>query len=205
MLSRRFHLELWLFLKLHAICYCWFLLTDSRGHERSHEDVCVKGNVTNVRWIHYTSLKFSSKGELHVDDEIYHRWIFNQSWNFILIRYKPENFQFTIRQPRELKSVMEKIVDSNKSSLTFNVLNVLIVILTLVAYAYWKTTRSRLHRLSEKIPGPKGWPFIGSALDLLGTPHGKALNLRISSSDRFLSAYRNLQKCLNKTNRQRCV
>jgi cytochrome P450 family 4 len=68
---------------------------------------------------------------------------------------------------------MEKIVDSNKSSLTFNLLNVLLVILTAVAYAYWKTTRSRLHKLSENIPGPKGLPFIGSALDLLGTPHGE--------------------------------
>lgn len=40
-------------------------------------------------------------------------------------------------------------------------------------YVYWKVSRRQMYKLAEKIPGPKGLPFIGNALDLAGTSHSK--------------------------------
>ncbi|KAG5674660.1 hypothetical protein PVAND_004613 [Polypedilum vanderplanki] len=41
----------------------------------------------------------------------------------------------------------------------------------LLWYVYWKLSRRHLYKLAEKLPGPKGLPFIGNALDLTGTSH----------------------------------
>lgn len=63
-----------------------------------------------------------------------------------------------------------------KSSLTFNVLNALIVVLIFVIYAYWRTYRQQIHKVSANIPGRKGYPFIGNATDMLGSPHSEEKN-----------------------------
>jgi cytochrome P450 family 4 len=40
-------------------------------------------------------------------------------------------------------------------------------------YVYWKISRRHMYQLAEKLPGPKGLPFIGNALDLTGTSHSE--------------------------------
>ncbi|CAH0560444.1 unnamed protein product [Brassicogethes aeneus] len=35
-------------------------------------------------------------------------------------------------------------------------------------YVYWNVSRKRFYQLAEKIPGPKGYPLIGNALELVG-------------------------------------
>ncbi|KAF5284528.1 hypothetical protein FQR65_LT13513 [Abscondita terminalis] len=34
---------------------------------------------------------------------------------------------------------------------------------------YWRKSRKNFIQLAEKLPGPKGWPLIGNALDFIGT------------------------------------
>ncbi|XP_018331831.1 cytochrome P450 4g15 [Agrilus planipennis] len=36
-------------------------------------------------------------------------------------------------------------------------------------YAYWKLSRRHMLELAERIPGPKGWPMIGNALEFIGS------------------------------------
>lgn len=38
---------------------------------------------------------------------------------------------------------------------------------------YWKVSRRHMLKLAERLPGPKGWPIIGNALDLAGTSHSE--------------------------------
>lgn len=40
-------------------------------------------------------------------------------------------------------------------------------------FVYWRLSRRRLYQLAAKLPGPKGYPLIGNALDLTGTSHSK--------------------------------
>lgn len=40
-------------------------------------------------------------------------------------------------------------------------------------YAYWKLSRKRLIELADKIPGPKGFPLVGNALEFIGSSHRK--------------------------------
>lgn len=46
-------------------------------------------------------------------------------------------------------------------------------------YAYWRLSRKHFYELAEKIPGPAGFPFLGNALEFLG-----------SSSDIFSNVYK---------------
>lgn len=43
-------------------------------------------------------------------------------------------------------------------------------------YVYWRITRKHFNELAENLPGPKGWPIIGNALDLTGSAHGNYYN-----------------------------
>ncbi|KAF2897676.1 hypothetical protein ILUMI_08493 [Ignelater luminosus] len=39
----------------------------------------------------------------------------------------------------------------------------------LLWYTYWRVSRKHLLELAAKLPGPKGWPLIGNALDFAGS------------------------------------
>lgn len=41
-------------------------------------------------------------------------------------------------------------------------------------FVYWKLSRRRLYKLAGELPGPEGYPIIGNALELVGTPHCKS-------------------------------
>jgi cytochrome P450 family 4 len=36
-------------------------------------------------------------------------------------------------------------------------------------FVYWKLQRRRYVEMGDKVPGPKGYPIIGNALDFLGS------------------------------------
>ena len=38
-------------------------------------------------------------------------------------------------------------------------------------YVYWRLSRQHLYELAERIPGPKGYPLIGNALEMIGSPY----------------------------------
>lgn len=37
-------------------------------------------------------------------------------------------------------------------------------------YIYFRVSRRHMLELAEKIPGPKGFPLLGNALELMGSP-----------------------------------
>uniref|UniRef100_A0A2M3Z3F0 Putative cytochrome p450 cyp4/cyp19/cyp26 subfamily n=1 Tax=Anopheles braziliensis TaxID=58242 RepID=A0A2M3Z3F0_9DIPT len=41
----------------------------------------------------------------------------------------------------------------------------------LLWFVYWRLSRRRMLELAERIPGPKGLPLLGNALDLVGSSH----------------------------------
>lgn len=49
----------------------------------------------------------------------------------------------------------------------------LLISTLLLSYIYWRLSRKHMLELAEKLPGPDGLPFLGNALDLLGSPSGK--------------------------------
>lgn len=53
-------------------------------------------------------------------------------------------------------------------------------------YAYWKISRRHLIELAEKIPGPKGLPLIGSALEFVGTSPGKSKSFKIIFGEKII-------------------
>lgn len=66
----------------------------------------------------------------------------------------------------------------NPSLITpLNTFVVLLTTLVAVYYVYWRVSRSRMIELAEKIPGPKGWPIIGNALEFVGSPHGEQVKI----------------------------
>lgn len=52
-----------------------------------------------------------------------------------------------------------------------NTFSVLLVTALSLYYLYWRVSRRRMLELAEKIPGPKGWPILGNALEFIGSPH----------------------------------
>lgn len=40
-------------------------------------------------------------------------------------------------------------------------------------YAYWKLSRRHMEELAEKLPGPKGLPLLGNALEFAGSSSGE--------------------------------
>lgn len=63
----------------------------------------------------------------------------------------------------------------------------------LLWYIYWRLSRKHLLELAAKLPGPKGWPIIGNALDFAGTSPGKQKQISFSVSVSFISFYRGFQ------------
>lgn len=68
---------------------------------------------------------------------------------------------------------------SNSSGLLSSTYVFLTLLVPAIAlwYAYWRISKHRLIELASKIPGPKGLPLIGNALDLIGSSHGNQLFL----------------------------
>ncbi|XP_066257508.1 cytochrome P450 4g15-like isoform X1 [Euwallacea similis] len=52
-----------------------------------------------------------------------------------------------------------------------NTFVILLTTLITLYYVYWKVSRRRMIELADRIPGPKGWPIIGNALEFVGSPH----------------------------------
>lgn len=68
---------------------------------------------------------------------------------------------------------MDLISNTNMSSSIFY----LLLIPTLLTwYVYWYLSRRHMIKLAEKLPGPKGWPVIGNALEFAGSSSGKMFN-----------------------------
>lgn len=70
-------------------------------------------------------------------------------------------------------------LDENLSEAT-GLFYYLLIATLLLWYIYWRLSRKHMLELAEKIPGPDGLPFLGNALDLLGSPSGKYLKLNAS-------------------------
>lgn len=58
----------------------------------------------------------------------------------------------------------------------------LLIPAALLWFVYWRLSRRNLYKLAEKLPGPKGLPFIGNALDLTGSSHSEFFQSSISLS-----------------------
>lgn len=54
-----------------------------------------------------------------------------------------------------------------------NLFYVLLVPAIILWYTYWRLSRRHLYDLAEDIPGPKGLPLIGNALEFTGGSVGK--------------------------------
>ncbi|KAF5284527.1 hypothetical protein FQR65_LT13512 [Abscondita terminalis] len=58
---------------------------------------------------------------------------------------------------------------SNTEMSSINLFWILIIPTFALFYAYWWLSRRHMLELAEKIPGPKGWPIIGNALEFVGS------------------------------------
>ncbi|KAK4886656.1 hypothetical protein RN001_002927 [Aquatica leii] len=50
-----------------------------------------------------------------------------------------------------------------------NIFYVLLIPAVLLWYMYWRLSRRHMIELAERLPGPKGWPLIGNALEFVGS------------------------------------
>jgi len=60
-------------------------------------------------------------------------------------------------------------VIAEHSTSTANTFYFLLASALVLYFVYWKLQRRRFVELAEKLPGPKGYPIIGNALDFLGS------------------------------------
>ncbi|XP_041972628.1 cytochrome P450 4g15 [Aricia agestis] len=62
----------------------------------------------------------------------------------------------------------ESVLQSTAWTAT-NMFYLLLVPAIILWYTYWRMSRRHMYELAEKIPGPKGLPLIGNALEFVGT------------------------------------
>lgn len=63
--------------------------------------------------------------------------------------------------------------DIAQSSASTAVFYSLLIPAAILWFVYWRLSRRHLYELAAKLPGPKGLPIIGNALDLTGSSHSK--------------------------------
>lgn len=63
--------------------------------------------------------------------------------------------------------------DFPQSATSTGVFYSLLIPAAILWFVYWRLSRRHLYQLAEKLPGPKGFPLIGNALDLTGTSHSE--------------------------------
>lgn len=72
---------------------------------------------------------------------------------------------------------MAGVVSPNVSEAPSDIVSPISVFLSLLTPAillwffYWRLSRRHMYKLAENLPGPKGLPIIGNALDFLGSSH----------------------------------
>lgn len=69
-------------------------------------------------------------------------------------------------------SVAPEIASASGLMSATSVFYMLLVPALVLWYAYWRLSRRHMLELAAKIPGPKGYPVIGNALELTGSSHG---------------------------------
>lgn len=77
------------------------------------------------------------------------------------------------KKKKEINMAGTVAADFPQSTSSSAVFYSLLIPAALLWFVYWRLSRRRLYELAEKLPGPKGLPFIGNALDLTGTSHSK--------------------------------
>ncbi|XP_066154603.1 cytochrome P450 4g15-like isoform X2 [Euwallacea fornicatus] len=83
-------------------------------------------------------------------------------------------------------SVAAESPDLLRNSGLITPVNTFIVLLATLAtlyYVYWRVSRRRMIELAERIPGPKGFPIIGNALEFMGSPHEIFMSVYNKSKD----------------------
>ncbi|KAI4462569.1 cytochrome p450 family 4 [Holotrichia oblita] len=68
-----------------------------------------------------------------------------------------------------LDTVFPSLINHNVNISSTFIFYSLLVPTFILLYIYWKLSRRHLLNLAEKIPGPKGYPLIGNALDYVGS------------------------------------
>lgn len=87
-------------------------------------------------------------------------------------------------QDRKMTAATE-VVDDASTSAT-NTFYYLLIPALLLGFVYWKLQRRRFVELANKLPGPKGYPIIGNAMDFLGNSLGKLNSGYVSRVALFL-------------------
>jgi cytochrome P450 family 4 len=70
-----------------------------------------------------------------------------------------------------MTAATEVVADASTSAT--NSFYYLLIPALVLGFVYWKLQRRRFVELAEKLPGPRGYPIIGNAIDFLGNSLGK--------------------------------
>ncbi|KAK5643681.1 hypothetical protein RI129_007526 [Pyrocoelia pectoralis] len=70
-----------------------------------------------------------------------------------------------------VEAIPPDVISKPTFSSAGNVFYGLLVPAVILWYIYWKLSRRHMIKLADKLPGPKGWPIIGNALEFRGSAH----------------------------------